>query len=165
MTITKLHKEYENKETHEIFFVEMYANKPHFIWFWRYGYIDRNGLAVTLKDMLFSKPNLKRLGLICQYYRHYRISQKLQIIEPIKYHRIMAKNGIKYTLMSYNRYTERFDKMNSFRTLKAAKQWMWDEELDWLHLGYVVQDSTATSLRMQDNMGNIAAYRIERDAA
>ena len=77
----------------------------------------------------------------------------------------MAKNSIKYTLMSYNRYTEKFDKVNSFRTLKAAKQWMWDEELDWLHLGYVVQDSTATSLRMQDNKGNIAAYRIERGAA
>lgn len=64
MTITKLHREYENKDTHETYFVEMYANKPHFIWFWRYGYIDRNGLAVTMKDMLFSKPNLKRLGLI-----------------------------------------------------------------------------------------------------
>lgn len=64
MTITKLHKEYENKETHKTFFVEMYANKPHFVWFWRYGKYGNYGHganATIISDMLRSRPNLKRL--------------------------------------------------------------------------------------------------------
>ena len=78
----------------------------------------------------------------------------------------MAKKvSYKYILMSYNRYTDSYYKQNEFRTLKAAKQWMWDEELDWLHLGYCVQSETAMSLTMKNELGYIAAYRIERIAA
>lgn len=58
MTLSKNHREYEiNGET---WFVEQYADKPHFVWFWRYGYILR-GKAYIQSDMLFSRPNLKRL--------------------------------------------------------------------------------------------------------
>ena len=45
------------------YFVEQYADKPHFVWFWRYGYIDRSGMERVISDMLHTRPNLKRLNL------------------------------------------------------------------------------------------------------
>lgn len=77
----------------------------------------------------------------------------------------MAKSNFRYILMSYNRYTDSFHKESEFRTLKSAKLWMWDEILDWLHIGYCVQKRTAISVEMKDDLGNIAAYRIDRIAA
>ena len=74
----------------------------------------------------------------------------------------MAKNKFRFNLMSYNRYTDSFYQLQSFRTLKFAKDWMWDEVLDWLHIGFCVQNRTAMSVQMKDHFGNIAAYRIER---
>ena len=52
MTIAKNHKEYEINGT--TWFVEQYADKPHFVWLWRYGYITDKGrgLAIIVKDML-----------------------------------------------------------------------------------------------------------------
>ena len=77
----------------------------------------------------------------------------------------MAKNRVRYNLMSYNRYTESFTLMQSFKSLKGAKQWMWNEILDWLHMGFCVQNRTEMSVRMKDSLGNIAAYKIVKIAA
>lgn len=46
MTIVKNHREYKINNT--TYFVERYADKPHFVWFWRYGYVDRSGLGRTI---------------------------------------------------------------------------------------------------------------------
>ena len=61
MTIVKRHKTYSING--EMYFVEMYADKPNFVWFWRYGcYSDfERRFATVLKDGLRSRPNLKRL--------------------------------------------------------------------------------------------------------
>lgn len=62
MTIVKRHKEYEING--EMYFVEMYADKPLFIWFWRYGKYCNYGHeanATIISDTLRSRPNLKRL--------------------------------------------------------------------------------------------------------
>ena len=62
MTLTKNYKEYEiNGET---YFVERYADKPDFVWFWRYGcFVETRWgrMAMTLSDMLLTRPNLKKL--------------------------------------------------------------------------------------------------------
>lgn len=61
MTVVKNYKEYEINGEH--YFVEMYADKPDFVWFWRYGkFIDyERRYARILSDMLRSRPNIKRL--------------------------------------------------------------------------------------------------------
>ena len=60
MTIVKQCKKYEINGT--TYFVERYAEKPHFVWFWRYGYINkRDGMGYIISDHLFSRPNIKRL--------------------------------------------------------------------------------------------------------
>ena len=64
MTIVKNRKDYEING--QKYFVEQYAEKPRFIWFWRYGYYRTyNGveMAVIEKDLLRTRPNLKRLAL------------------------------------------------------------------------------------------------------
>ena len=60
MTIVKNYKAYiiNGKK----WFVEKYADKPEFVWFWRYGYVT-NGIAVVVRDQLFSRPRLNRLSL------------------------------------------------------------------------------------------------------
>jgi len=62
MTIVKNNNKYEfNGET---YFVEQYADKPDFVWFWRYGKYGNYGHganATILKDGLRSRPNLKKL--------------------------------------------------------------------------------------------------------
>ena len=63
MTIVKNHKEYEIDGIK--WWVEKYADKPHFVWFWRYGYtLLFNGEAYSyiVSDLLRSRPNLKRLS-------------------------------------------------------------------------------------------------------
>lgn len=62
MTIVKNSKDYEING--EKYFVEQYADKPHFLWFWRYGKYGNYGHGATarvIKDGLLSRPNLKRL--------------------------------------------------------------------------------------------------------
>ena len=62
MTIVKNHREYDING--QRYFVEKYADKPHFTWFWRYGYVVKFGtvdICYKLKDQLLSRPNLKRL--------------------------------------------------------------------------------------------------------
>lgn len=62
MTITKNHRETEING--RVYFVEQYAEKPHFTWFWRYGYMVKFGTAdmgYIMKSQLHSRPNLKRL--------------------------------------------------------------------------------------------------------
>ena len=62
MTLTKNHKEYEFYGVK--YFVEKYAEKPHFTWLWRYGYIVKFGtadIAYILKKDLLSRPNMKKL--------------------------------------------------------------------------------------------------------
>ena len=62
MTIVKNSKDYEING--EKYFVEQYADKPHFLWFWRYGKYGNYGHganAKVIKDGLLSRPNLKRL--------------------------------------------------------------------------------------------------------
>ena len=61
MTITRKHKEYEFDG--ETWFVEQYADKPDFVWFWRYGYIYK-GMGYVMSDRLFSRPNLKRIAIV-----------------------------------------------------------------------------------------------------
>lgn len=61
MTIVKNTKQYEINGT--TYFVEQYANKPHFVWFWRYGYFDKSGTGRVISDMLRNRPNIKRLSL------------------------------------------------------------------------------------------------------
>ena len=62
MTIVKNHREYEIDGKR--YFVERYADKPHFVWLWRYGrvFIER-GYCSIISDCLRSRPNLKRLLL------------------------------------------------------------------------------------------------------
>ncbi len=62
MTIVKNHKEYIRNG--QKIFVERYAEKPNFVWFWRYGNINEQGLAVVEKDMLFSRPRISRLQIV-----------------------------------------------------------------------------------------------------
>lgn len=45
MTIVKNHREYDING--QRYFVEKYADKPHFTWFWRYGYVVKFG---TVED-------------------------------------------------------------------------------------------------------------------
>jgi hypothetical protein len=61
MTIVKNHKEYEING--KVYFAEKYADKPNFVWYWRYGVFTDYGkrYATILKDGLRSRPNLKRL--------------------------------------------------------------------------------------------------------
>ena len=61
MTVVKNHKDYEING--ERYFVEMYADKPDFVWFWRYGKYGNYGgaNATILKDGLRSRPNLRKL--------------------------------------------------------------------------------------------------------
>jgi hypothetical protein len=61
MTVVKNHEEY--RITGEVYFVERYADNPHFAWYWRYGVFTNYGkrYAIILKDGLRRKPNLKRL--------------------------------------------------------------------------------------------------------
>lgn len=59
MTIVKHTKKYEFNG--EKYFVEQYADKPDFVWFWRYGQILDGANARIIKDRLRSRPNLKRL--------------------------------------------------------------------------------------------------------
>lgn len=64
MTIVKNHKEYKIGGT--TYFVERYADKPYFVWFWRYGYIvdERSITARTIRSGLLTRPNLKRLQFV-----------------------------------------------------------------------------------------------------
>ena len=61
MTIVKNNKEYHFGG--KVYFREMYADKPHFVWYWRYGVFTdyEKRFAKILKDGLRSRPNLKRL--------------------------------------------------------------------------------------------------------
>jgi len=62
MTIVKNHKDYIIDGLR--FFVQRYADKPHFVWFWRYGYIierPEKKYCYIISDGLRSRPNLKRL--------------------------------------------------------------------------------------------------------
>ncbi len=62
MTIVKNHKRYERNG--ETYFREMYADKPDFVWLWRYGVLGdfgRGANARVIKDNLLSRPNIKRL--------------------------------------------------------------------------------------------------------
>lgn len=61
MTIVKNHK--EHRVNGKVYFREMYADKPHFVWFWRYGVFTdyERRFATIIKDGLRSRPNLKRL--------------------------------------------------------------------------------------------------------
>ncbi len=64
MTIVKNHKEYEINGKR--YYVERYADKPHFVWFWRYGsFVEINGneYATIISNRLSTRPNLKRLSL------------------------------------------------------------------------------------------------------
>ena len=63
MTIVRRHREYEING--ERYYVEQYADKPHFVWFWRYGkVVDKDRALVTaISSGLWSRPNLKRLNL------------------------------------------------------------------------------------------------------
>lgn len=59
MTLVRKHREkIVNGET---YFVEQYADKPHFVWFWRCGWVEKEGLAHITKDGLWTRPNLKRI--------------------------------------------------------------------------------------------------------
>lgn len=61
MTITRNHKEeIINGKT---YWIEEYHKKDWHsdVWMWRYGYYSAAGFAYLISDMLFSKPNLKRL--------------------------------------------------------------------------------------------------------
>lgn len=59
MTIVKNHKEYEING--ERYFVEMYADKPHFSWMWRYGVYESNGkYARIISDNLLHRPDIKK---------------------------------------------------------------------------------------------------------
>lgn len=61
MTIVKNHKEYEIKGGR--YFVEMYADKPHFMWLWRYSVYESNGnetYARIIGDSLLCRPNIKK---------------------------------------------------------------------------------------------------------
>lgn len=53
-----------HEETHTIngreFFIEQYADKPHFVKYWRYGEII-NGIGYTHSEMLWTKPRLKTI--------------------------------------------------------------------------------------------------------
>ena len=61
MTIVKRKKEY--RINGKVYFCEMYADKPHFVWFWRYGVFTdyERRYAEILRSGLHSRPNLKRL--------------------------------------------------------------------------------------------------------
>ena len=63
MTIVKNHKNYKVGET--TFFIERYANKPLFVWFWRYGYYSKNingyTSVIILSERLRSRPKPKML--------------------------------------------------------------------------------------------------------
>lgn len=61
MTITKYYKEYTING--RVLFVEQYADKPDFAFFWRYGvvYDTERRLARTIKDGLLSRPSLRTL--------------------------------------------------------------------------------------------------------
>ena len=61
MTIVRKYREYEIDG--ERYFVEQYADKPHFVWLWRYGKCAaRHGaFATVISGGLWSRPNLKRL--------------------------------------------------------------------------------------------------------
>lgn len=56
MTATDNYKEI--CKGNETYFMERYAEKPNFVWFWRYGYIC-NGNRVLLKDGLRTRPRIK----------------------------------------------------------------------------------------------------------
>lgn len=55
MTIGYKHQEYTTASGSRLV-VEQYADKPHFVKFWRYSI---NGILIS--DQLFSRPNVKRL--------------------------------------------------------------------------------------------------------
>ena len=63
MTISRKQKEYEING--KMWLVEQYADKPDFVWYWRYGYFTdyQRRYVVIVKDGLRSRPNLKRLSL------------------------------------------------------------------------------------------------------
>lgn len=58
MTVITNHKEYA--QDGKRYFVEQYADKPHFVPLWRYGeYLS--GCAYVIKSQLRSRPNIKRV--------------------------------------------------------------------------------------------------------
>lgn len=62
MTLVKNHKEHMIDGVR--YFVEKYADKPGFVWFWRYGKYgdyDYGANATVIKNRLLTRPNLKRL--------------------------------------------------------------------------------------------------------
>lgn len=58
MTIVFKHEEFVT-DSGQRMFIEQYAEKPHFVKFWRYGTAGRYGRIHN--DMLLSKPRKKRL--------------------------------------------------------------------------------------------------------
>lgn len=64
MTLVRKERDYEINGHR--YFVEQYAEKPHFIWLWRYGKYGNYGLgsnARVISSGLRTRPNLKRLQL------------------------------------------------------------------------------------------------------
>lgn len=66
MTIGYYYKEYEINGT--TYYISQYAEKPHFVKLWEYGYIGKYTMGgstfegcIALKRGLRSRPNLKRL--------------------------------------------------------------------------------------------------------
>jgi len=68
MTIGYYYKEYEINGT--LYYISQYADKPHFVKFWEYGYVYFNyrigqqvypKMCVSISRGLRSRPNLKRL--------------------------------------------------------------------------------------------------------
>lgn len=67
MTIEYYYKEYEIGG--KTYYISQYADKPHFVKLWEYGYrgdwtlgnMTYHNICITLKKGLRSRPNLKRL--------------------------------------------------------------------------------------------------------
>lgn len=68
MTIEYYHKEYDIDG--QRYYIAQYADKPHFVKLWEYGYVYENyrigksvfsKMCVAIKSGLRSRPNLKRL--------------------------------------------------------------------------------------------------------
>lgn len=58
MTVGYYYKEYEINGT--TYYIAQYADKPHFVKLWEYGYVYPK-FCVAISSGLLSRPNLKRL--------------------------------------------------------------------------------------------------------
>lgn len=63
MTTILYYKEYEGLDG-QTWFVEKYQDKYCRVPFWRYGYLNEKGIGIIKSHTLWTRPNLKRMGLI-----------------------------------------------------------------------------------------------------